>query len=70
MDDYPTLQNDRNKLVAAFIVARKKYPGISQGAVAQQLGIPRSTLTVNLQRAMESGDDRIVRKNGVLHVAE
>lgn len=70
LDEYPKLQNSREAIVKAFIAARTRHPDISQDAVAQQLGIPRTTLAMNLRRAVELGDSRITKEDGVLNIVE
>lgn len=70
LDLYPRLQNSREAIVTAFIAARTRNPNVSQDAVAQQLGIPRTTLAMNLRRAVELGDSRITKEEGVLNIVE
>ena len=70
LDQYPRLQNSREAIVKAFVAARKRNPDVSQDTIAQQLGIPRTTLAMNLRRAVELGDSRITKEEGVLHVAD
>lgn len=68
LDDYPRLQNDREAIVAAFVAARTKDPQASQEDIARGLGIQRTTLAMNLRRAVELGDARITNKNGILDI--
>jgi hypothetical protein len=68
LDLYPLLQNNREDIVAAFVAARTADPKISQEDVAKSLGIHRTTLAMNLRRAVELGDPRVTNSGGVLDI--
>lgn len=68
LDNYPLLQNNREDIVAAFVVARTNNPQASQEDIARVLGIQRTTLAMNLRRAVELGDPRITNKDGILDI--
>lgn len=68
LDLYPLLQNNREEIVAAFVAARTADPQASQEDIARQLGIQRTTLAMNLRRAVELGDPRVTNVNGILDI--
>lgn len=50
LHEFPRIQQDAATLVAAFDAARRGNPTISQEAVADSLGVPRTTLAMALRR--------------------
>lgn len=68
LDEYPLLQNNREDIVAAFVAARLIDPKISQEDIAKSLGIQRTTLAMNLRRAVELGDPRVTNSAGILDI--
>lgn len=50
LDEFPRIQHDADALVAAFDAARRGCSTISQEAVADSLGVPRTTLAMALRR--------------------
>jgi hypothetical protein len=68
LDEYELLQNNREDIVTAFVAARKEDPRASQEDIARSLGIQRTTLAMNLRRAVQLNDPRITNENGILDI--